>query len=187
MKNKFVYIGVFLIWTVFASAWYVCGIRSSCVLPILKLDFITTNEGAQRLLRAISPTKTPTPTPGIPSDFEVIFLPDQSVYSQADGVENKLKQLADYMVSHDEVRVTLTGHIANTGVPQTTAAAIFNNTLGKNRAEVVKNRLVQLGAAAESITTSAQTSQEPILENLTDAQRARNRRVDVSILLGSSQ
>ncbi len=195
MNKRFTVVLAAVLWTVLATAWYVCGIRSSCVLPILKLDFITTNNGAVKGTGtgvgggagAEAPTKAPTPTPSIPSDFEVIFLPDQTVYAKTGGVEERLKQLAEYAADHENVRISLVGHIANTGAPLSTAAARFNASLGRNRADVVKARLVQLGAPAERITTTSQTSQSPITENLTEEQRSRNRRVDVVITFAPEQ
>jgi outer membrane protein OmpA-like peptidoglycan-associated protein len=56
-------------------------------------------------------------------------------------------------------------------------SAAYNQELSKNRAEAVKNYLVEKGVPAEQLTTVGYGEQQPIASSDTKAGRALNRRV----------
>jgi OOP family OmpA-OmpF porin len=73
------------------------------------------------------------------------------------------------------IRIRLKGYTDSIGSEEQ------NLALSQNRAEAVKVLLVALGFDAESITVSAKGEAEPSSDNATEAGRAENRRVILSI------
>ncbi len=58
---------------------------------------------------------------------------------------------------------------------------VANIKVGAERAEIIKNRLVQMGFSADRIVTASFGHKLPIDTNTTEAGRAHNRRVEVNI------
>ena len=72
--------------------------------------------------------------------------------------------------------VEIQGHTDNTG------AAPYNQRLSQERAEAVKEALMRLGIAGSRLTAKGYGQEKPLLPNVSDANRARNRRVQLMIL-----
>jgi outer membrane protein OmpA-like peptidoglycan-associated protein len=70
------------------------------------------------------------------------------------------------------VRVVITGHTDNVGDSE------FNQKLSLERAQAVKNWLVQKGIASNRMRTVGRGEKEPVASNATDAGRAENRRME---------
>jgi outer membrane protein OmpA-like peptidoglycan-associated protein len=86
-----------------------------------------------------------------------------------------LNPIVDYLISHPERSVTISGHTDNTGNEK------HNLTLSKKRADVVAEYLVNNGVDINRIETSGLGSSKPIAENTTDKGRKKNRRVELLI------
>ena len=69
------------------------------------------------------------------------------------------------------------GHTDSTPGP----TADYNDTLSLDRANSVRDWLVENGAALDRIATDGRADREPIGSNETDAGRAANRRVTITI------
>ncbi|HEY3402159.1 MAG TPA: OmpA family protein [Ohtaekwangia sp.] len=87
----------------------------------------------------------------------------------------RLRSLVDYLVSHPERSVKISGHTDTTGSEQ------HNLTLSQRRAEVVAEYLVEEGVAIHRIETSGLGSSKPITTNDTEEGRKKNRRVELLI------
>ena len=86
-----------------------------------------------------------------------------------------LNPIVDYLLTHPERSVKISGHTDNTG------REAHNLTLSKQRADVVAEYLVGNGVNIKSIETSGQGSSKPIAENTTEEGRKKNRRVELLI------
>lgn len=87
----------------------------------------------------------------------------------------KVSKIVRYIDKVDNAKIRITGHTDNTGNRET------NIGLGKNRAEFAKSYLVQNGITSNKINTFSKGPDEPIADNSTEAGKAKNRRVVVTI------
>lgn len=86
-----------------------------------------------------------------------------------------LNQIVDYLLSHPERSVKISGHTDNTGRES------HNLSLSKQRADVVAEYLVGNGVNIKNIETFGLGSAKPIAENTTEDGRNKNRRVELLI------
>lgn len=109
-------------------------------------------------------------------DRIIIRFPYNSTTKIADpAVDEYLVKLAARMKESGE-RVLLTGHTDSKGNPET------NMTLGRRRAEAVRNVLVGKGVNKAQIDVASKGITEPVASNDTEEGRQENRRVEVRIL-----
>jgi outer membrane protein OmpA-like peptidoglycan-associated protein len=76
------------------------------------------------------------------------------------------------MVANPNVSVVITGHTDNIGSQE------FNQTLSLERAQTVRNWLVERGIASNRMRTTGRGFNEPVASNDTDEGRAQNRRIE---------
>ena len=88
---------------------------------------------------------------------------------------NKVSKISRYMDKVDNAITNVVGHTDNT------SGRSGNMTLGKKRAEFAKRFLVQNGINSNQIRTSSKGPDQPIASNASEAGRAKNRRVEVTI------
>lgn len=88
-----------------------------------------------------------------------------------------IEEIADVMSKNENIAlVEIQGHTDNTG------SAPYNQRLSQERAEAVKEALMVLGIAGSRLTAKGYGQEKPLLPNVSDANRARNRRVQLMIL-----
>jgi outer membrane protein OmpA-like peptidoglycan-associated protein len=86
-----------------------------------------------------------------------------------------LNSIVDYLLSHSQRSVEISGHTDNTG------RETHNLSLSKQRADVVAEYLVSNGVDINRVTTSGLGSSKPIAPNTTEEGRKKNRRVELLI------
>jgi outer membrane protein OmpA-like peptidoglycan-associated protein len=88
-----------------------------------------------------------------------------------------LEEIADVLNSHQEISsIEVQGHTDNTGTQP------HNLRLSQERAQAVADALIKLGVDPMRLTAKGYGQQKPILPNTSEANRARNRRVQLIIL-----
>jgi outer membrane protein OmpA-like peptidoglycan-associated protein len=87
----------------------------------------------------------------------------------------QISNVARILSAYPDARVQIAGHTDNTG------SETENLALSRGRAEAVADALRQNGAATANITAQGFGSQNPVADNSTEAGRARNRRVTLSV------
>jgi type IX secretion system PorP/SprF family membrane protein len=85
--------------------------------------------------------------------------------------EDFLKNLTQTLLQNELLNLIIEGHTDNIGSDK------FNLRLSQRRADAVKHQLMKSGIHPDRIKTEGKGMREPLNENLTDAQRADNRRV----------
>lgn len=88
---------------------------------------------------------------------------------EADVEINRIKGIMD---KDPSLKFEVQGHCDNTG------SDAVNDPLSQKRAEAIVARLVELGIAKDRLTAVGKGSHEPIADNSTDEDRAKNRRVE---------
>lgn len=96
------------------------------------------------------------------STLEAVFQPE-------------LEQLAALMLAND-AQVQIVGHTDNRG------NAADNLVLSLERAEAVRNYLLERGVAADRMAVEGQGDAQPIASNDTEAGRAQNRRTEIIVV-----
>ena len=104
----------------------------------------------------------------------VYFETGKSVLKKESFVE--LDELFEYLSYKKTTVIEIGGHTDNTG------SEANNLTLSKNRAESVKNYLVQKGIKADQIITKGYGENRPIADNNFEEGRSINRRTEVRII-----
>jgi outer membrane protein OmpA-like peptidoglycan-associated protein len=91
--------------------------------------------------------------------------------------EQLLDEMAKLLAEHRQIRrLEVQGHTDSTG------GADFNRKLSQERAESVRNALIKRGVAARRLTARGYGEENPLAPNYTNAGRAKNRRVEFTIL-----
>ncbi|MDB4948304.1 MAG: OmpA/MotB domain protein [Gemmatimonadetes bacterium] len=103
-----------------------------------------------------------------------ILFPFNSTQLMPAGREN-LTKLAGILQRYPGSSVLIVGHTDNVGSDS------YNMTLSQQRAQAAASYLSTAGIASGSIRTEGRGESEPIVDNATEANRARNRRVEVAI------
>ncbi|WP_373510782.1 OmpA family protein, partial [Thiocapsa sp.] len=89
-----------------------------------------------------------------------------------------LDRIAELLVAHPNLDVRIEGHTDSQG------DAMTNLALSQQRAEAVKQALVERGVAASRLTAEGLGPERAIADNATPAGRAQNRRVEVYVVEG---
>ncbi|GCC52484.1 hypothetical protein SanaruYs_27210 [Chryseotalea sanaruensis] len=87
-----------------------------------------------------------------------------------------LGDLAEALKDNPQLRIKLVGHTDNVGSDK------FNLKLSIYRAEVIKSFIVEQGIAADRILADGKGMREPLNANKNEAERALNRRVELTIM-----
>lgn len=90
--------------------------------------------------------------------------------------EDFLKDLAQTLQQNELLNLIIEGHTDNIGSDK------FNLRLSQRRADAVKHQLIKAGINPDRIKSEGKGMREPLNENLTDAQRADNRRVVLTLV-----
>jgi outer membrane protein OmpA-like peptidoglycan-associated protein len=106
--------------------------------------------------------------PGIVFDFNKATIKPSS--------KPVLDEAVAVLKEFEDVRINIVGHTDDVGTPA------FNEDLSKRRAEAVKKYLVDNGIDASRITTEGRGATDPDAPNDTEANRAKNRRIEFEIL-----
>lgn len=85
------------------------------------------------------------------------------------GEINRIVQL---MTENPDLKFSVEGHTDSTG------NATSNQTLSEARSKAIVDKLVEMGIAADRLTSSGKGQANPIADNATDEGRAKNRRVE---------
>ncbi len=101
-------------------------------------------------------------------DFDLSVIPDTS--------KTNLDALADYLNANKELKLSLTGYTDNKGSKK------YNQNLSEKRAEAVTKYLVSKNVAADRMSYTGNSFENPIATNESDFGRALNRRVELMVI-----
>ena len=146
-----------------ASQFYVYGCGSNKASDLLYIRNVRIAKGAVPLYdRMMSDGKFITY--GITFDVGKSTIKPESM-----GEINRIVQL---MNENPDLKFSVEGHTDSTG------NAASNQTLSEARSKAIVAKLVEMGIAADRLTSSGKGQTTPIADNATDEGRAKNRRVE---------
>ena len=96
-------------------------------------------------------------------------------------MENWLNDMIGSLKEDATIKVKLVGHMDATEMERTRVRPDLL-TLAKERAEAVKDALVEAGIDAARITVDAKSGDEPVDTSGTDIGMSKNRRVEVEVV-----
>ena len=91
------------------------------------------------------------------------------------GAREKLAKISGIVVSHPGLKLEVEGHTDSTGSEE------FNQTLSEQRANAVREFLIQQGVNQASVTARGFGESQPVASNETAAGRQQNRRVEMVV------
>jgi len=89
--------------------------------------------------------------------------------------EDFLEELTTTLKENENLKLKIEGHTDNIGSDK------FNLRLSQKRSDAVKNHLIKMGIHPERLFSEGKGMHQPLNENLTDEERARNRRVELTV------
>lgn len=101
-------------------------------------------------------------------DFDKTDLQNESI--------PELERVIEYLKDNPGQKIALEGHTDDVGSDD------YNDNLSLNRANAVKNYIVQGGIDGSRITTKGYGKRKPLIKDTTEEARSRNRRVEMKIL-----
>jgi outer membrane protein OmpA-like peptidoglycan-associated protein len=101
----------------------------------------------------------------------ILFKQTSLEVLDAQGAQHKLERLLERMKKDPKFLVVIEGHTDNMGE--------WNNLLrlSEERAKLIRDQLIELGANPSRIQIAAYGADKPISSNETEKSRAKNRRV----------
>jgi outer membrane protein OmpA-like peptidoglycan-associated protein len=110
------------------------------------------------------------------SDLKVIvrFATNSTAKQLEPEIDAALTRVAEKLKANPALKVNVVGHTDNVGDDAR------NMALSQQRADFVKTKLVEKGAAATSISTGAQGETQPVADNAIEGGRKLNRRVEIN-------
>lgn len=106
--------------------------------------------------------------------FDHLNFETASTQLTADS-QGTVTSLSEILKAHPDAQVRLSGYTDNTGAPNA------NQKLSLDRANAVKQMLVNGGIAADRIVTTGYGQNRPIASNDTEEGRAKNRRLELTV------
>lgn len=157
-----------------------CGFNETCkdgVVPyedavnLYFLKSVTDVDAGTAVKQDYSATKTEVMASG---QWNINFATGSTAIQ---GSDKDLEEIYNLLVQAEQTKLKVVGHTDNTGNPQA------NVTLSKGRANSVVEYLTNKGISPSRFqVVDGKGSNEPVANNGTDAGRAKNRRVDITLL-----
>jgi outer membrane protein OmpA-like peptidoglycan-associated protein len=104
---------------------------------------------------------------------DVLF--DTGRYTLRPGAREKLAKISGIVLAHPGLKLEVEGHTDSVGGDE------YNMKLSEQRADAVRDYLVQQGLNGDSVTAKGFGKTMPVADNATAAGRQQNRRVELVV------
>jgi|KBSMisStaDraftv2_1062788.scaffolds.fasta_scaffold77565_3 peptidoglycan-associated lipoprotein len=145
---------------------------------VAKGDGGTAEDTARVTVTAPPPVQQPTHTMSAEEEFKAnvsdIFF-DYDAYDVRGDQQPTLSKDAAYLSSHPTLKIVIGGYCDERGSNE------YNLALGQNRADAVKNALVQAGVAGDRVRVVSYGKEKPFCSESTEACWQQNRRGGLSL------
>ena len=93
-------------------------------------------------------------------------------------LDAKINEFSNFLKGHNNLKAKIVGHTSRTSVSN----AMYNLELSKQRADRVKEELLELGISEEILSVDGKGFEEPVADNNTEDGRIQNRRVEIELI-----
>lgn len=122
-----------------------------------------------------NPNSIKTGEDGKSSEADIFFDFGSDKVKVDKNLTDYVARLQAFLKENPSKRVSITGHTCNIGNQN------FNYYLGQRRADAAKKILMDYGIDEFRLLTFSQGEQRPVYDNTTEAERSKNRRVEIDI------
>jgi adhesin transport system outer membrane protein len=109
-------------------------------------------------------------------NLEVLFENNSSTIKE--DTKDKVLAFSKFLQDNKEFDTMITGHASNDGK----SSAFYNKKLSLQRADTIKEILVEDGVESSRITTTGKGYEQPVAKNDTAEGRALNRRIEAELI-----
>jgi len=159
----------FIIWCVF-SAW----LYNNHLLPALRkpAPVVTVPDASAREADSLMKLKAM-----MPKELTIYFEFNDAKFKEDPQYDNSIAEFKAWLDKYPGSKLSVTGHTDLVGTPD------FNQELGMKRAEIITRYLTGKGIDAGKIITESMGESTPAASYITEEQRAKNRRTEITIKL----
>jgi outer membrane protein OmpA-like peptidoglycan-associated protein len=181
MKNGIIIFSVLLfLWIAGSSYCYVCEIRKNCgdsdsigVSDMVSEESLAETAEFDKAGEAKAEDEMVLATPPQPHVF--YFNPGQTACGLTQEDREKMEAIKSFLSENMGRKLIVTGHSDKTG------SADRNAFVSKQRAEFIRQELLNFGINAEAIEVYWKSFDEPVADNDSAEGRAKNRRTEIKI------
>ena len=181
MKNGIVIFSILLfLWVAGSSYCYVCEIRKNCedsdsigVADMAPDESLAESVEFDQAEETKAEDEMVLATPPQPHLF--YFNPGQTACDLTQDDREKMEAIKSFLSENVGRKLIVTGHSDKTG------SADRNAVVSKQRAEFIRQELLNLGINADAIETDWKSYDEPVADNDSAEGRAKNRRTEIKI------
>jgi len=157
----------FVIWSVF-SAW----IFNDKLLPVFrkKTPLATAPDIETRVADSLAQLKA-----SMPKDLLIYFSFDRSKLKADPQLGGSIAPFRAWLDKYPGSKLLITGHTDLVGTPE------YNMKLGLERAQIVAGYIQNLGINGSRIQVESRGETQPIAGYITEENRAKNRRTEITI------
>ncbi|HYW94448.1 MAG TPA: OmpA family protein [Bacteroidales bacterium] len=164
---------VFLLWTGLSSWFYVCQVKGLCTDAMEAGAYPVQEPGSNAL--SIAADSSARTIPEAPATLVIHFDTDQWAFLPGPDIKSRCEQFKTWAGTNPQAVLFVTGHTDATGPSD------YNMTLGKRRAEAIRDYLTSIGVPAGRIVVASMGEEKPVEDNSNPDGRMMNRRAELSL------
>jgi type IX secretion system PorP/SprF family membrane protein len=148
---------------------------SEKIIPVTKTELITVAGNDSTTLDALAKAGKIKHEPLIVEKITLRFHFDFNSIDLDDETEKFLNELGATLTANEKLKLKISGHTDNRGNEK------YNQHLSLKRAEEVKRYLFKIGIDPGRISAEGKGMKEPLNNNSSEEERAKNRRVEINL------
>jgi len=161
---------VFIIWSIFSVWLYVQKLKPEKDEPVTEQTVQSISESQPVQADSIIQQEVI-----IPDDLIIYFGFDESKFKSGPQIDEGVTEFKNWLDKNQESMLLITGHTDNKGTAE------YNQVLGLERAQSVKNYFQSKDVDAAVMKIDSKGESQPINDQITEEDRAKNRRVVITI------
>jgi outer membrane protein OmpA-like peptidoglycan-associated protein len=172
MKNTIVLFTVLLVLWIAGSSWYyVCKVRMDCNAADMGTDQLAVITPGALIASDSAETNL-----SLPPEYTFWFNSGSNICELSSNDKDHFLLIKQYVTENPGCHIMITGFADNTG------SESLNLRISSQRAEFIRQQLLDTGVPTGIIESSGKGELEPVADNTSIEGRAKNRRVEIQTL-----